>query len=361
MSNRAYSLALSKINGLGPVKYRKLIDYFGDAKKAWEGNLTEWKEALGGTPKIFKEITEFKKRFDIFEYEASVLTKGINYLTIDDNLYPKSLREIYDSPTVIFYKGTIREFSLNIAIVGSRSCSYYGREVAKHLAGQLAGKGINVVSGMARGIDSCAHIGALENFGYTTAVLGSGIDVIYPPENRKLAQKIAEEGVLLSEYHPGTPPDAVNFPARNRIISGLAQGVIVIEAAEKSGSLITVDFALEQGKEVFAVPGNINHGKSEGTNNLIKQGAKIVMDINCILEEFNLFSETQIGDETSLTAVESLIMKSLTDGPIFLDDLTDRTGLNTEELNSFLTIMEIKGLINQLPGKKIVKKSCFRC
>lgn len=213
--------------------------------------------------------------------------KNIQILTIKDEDYPYLLKQIYDPPSVIYIMGNKKILSQNgIAIVGSRNCSLYGQKIAKYLSYQLAKKGIHIISGLARGIDTFSHIGTLQAKGKTIAVLGSGLDVIYPPENAKLAEKIVESGgCLVSEYIVGTKPLGEHFPARNRIISGLASGVVVVEASEKSGSLITVDFALEQGKNVYAVPGNINSPNSLGTNSLIKQGAKIVTNVEDILED----------------------------------------------------------------------------
>ncbi|KUO52302.1 MAG: hypothetical protein APF76_04510 [Desulfitibacter sp. BRH_c19] len=364
MEKKSYYLAISKIKGIGPTRFELLLSYFGDAKKAWEADASEWSMALGGYNNISEEFVKVRGEMDILKYHEFVLSKGINYITIEDFDYPSLLKQIHDPPPVLFYRGELKKHKLNIAIVGSRKCSHYGKEVAKYLSIKLAEKGINVVSGMARGIDSHAHLGALSAGGYTTAVLGSGLDVIYPPENVGMYNRIVQTGLVISEYHPGVSPEAGNFPARNRIISGLSQGVIVIEAAAKSGSLITVDFALEQGRDVFAVPGNITSKNSKGTNNLIKQGAKIITDVDSILEEYienwNIEkspSLKRVNNNLCLTQQEELVLNSLDNEPTEIDVLCEKTGLKADELNSLLTLLELKGLISHIFGKRIVKSS----
>lgn len=362
MDNRLYYLGFSKIRGIGPARLEKLIIYFGDPKKAWEAEPAEWIKALGGYEKLSLEFSKTREKLNIKKYNELLLSMGIEYITIEDSQYPSLLRQIHDPPFILFYKGILKEHPLNIAIVGSRNCSNYGKEVTKYLSVNLAQRGINVISGMARGIDSHAHLGALSVGGYTTAVLGSGLDVIYPPENKGMFNKIIQNGLVISEYPPGVGPEAANFPARNRIISGLSQGVIVVEAAAKSGSLITVDFALEQGRDVFAVPGNITSKNSKGTNNLIKQGAKIITDIDSVLEEYicswGKDCETSINKcEIPLNKKEELILSFINDSPMEIDLLCVKTGLKPEELNSLLTLLEVKGLINQISGKKIIRNS----
>lgn len=359
MEKRAYYLVLSNVKGIGPARLQKLVSYFGDIENVWNADIYKWTEALGGHRKVAEEFVRIRSKIDIEKYHEYVLAKGMNYITINDPSYPSLLKQIYDPPQVLFFKGTLKKHPLNIAIVGSRSCSHYGKETAKYLANKLAERGVNVISGMARGIDTNAHLGTLIADGFTTAVLGSGLDVIYPPENKGLYDKITEGGVVISEYHPGTRPDGRNFPARNRIISGLSHGVIVIEAAEKSGSLITVDFALEQGRDVFAVPGNITSENSKGTNNLLKQGAKLVTDVDAIIEEYDgllVTNDKHLEDNKIATnEKEELILNILADNVMDIDYLCVKSGLQSAEINTLLTIMELKGLINQVSGKKIVR------
>ena len=362
MDNRLYYLKFSQIKGIGPVRLKMLVTYFGNLKKAWEAEPSEWGKALGGYAKVSEEFSETREKLNIKEYDEQLLSMGIEYTTIEDVHYPSLLKQIHDPPFILFYKGILKKHTLNIAIVGSRICSNYGKEVTKYLASKLAEEGVNVVSGMARGIDSHAHLGTLATGGYTTAVLGSGLDVIYPPENKGMFNKIIQDGLVISEFPPGMPPEAANFPARNRIISGLSQGVIVVEAAIKSGSLITADFALEQGRDVFAVPGNITSKNSKGTNNLIKQGAKIVTDVDSVLEEYadswSINNETGLHNrKINLNDKEEMILNLINDEPVEIEFLCIKTGLKSDELNSLLTLLEVKGLINQICGKKIIRTS----
>ncbi len=281
-----YWIWLSIIEKKNYTITRRLLDIYKTPEEISKLSKKEL-EQLEVEEQMIQEMTNPNYRRIVKAYMLYMKEKNIQILTIKDEDYPYLLKQIYDPPSVIYIMGNKKILSQNgIAIVGSRNCSLYGQKIAKHLSYQLAKKGIHIISGLARGIDTFSHIGTLQAKGKTIAVLGSGLDVIYPPENAKLAEKIVESGgCLVSEYIVGTKPLGEHFPARNRIISGLASGVVVVEASEKSGSLITVDFALEQGKNVYAVPGNINSPNSLGTNSLIKQGAKIVTSIEDILED----------------------------------------------------------------------------
>lgn len=281
-----YWIWLSIIEKKNYTITRRLLDIYKTPEEISKLSKKEL-EQLEVEEQMIQEMTNPNYRRIVKAYMLYMKEKNIQILTIKDEDYPYLLKQIYDPPSVIYIMGNKKILSQNgIAIVGSRNCSLYGQKIAKYLSYQLAKKGIHIISGLARGIDTFSHIGTLQAKGKTIAVLGSGLDVIYPPENAKLAEKIVESGgCLVSEYIVGTKPLGEHFPARNRIISGLASGVVVVEASEKSGSLITVDFALEQGKNVYAVPGNINSPNSLGTNSLIKQGAKIVTSIEDILED----------------------------------------------------------------------------
>ena len=281
-----YWIWLSIIEKKNYTITRRLLDIYKTPEEISKLSKKEL-EQLEVEEQMIQEMTNPNYRRIVKAYMLYMKEKNIQILTIKDEDYPYLLKQIYDPPSVIYIMGNKKILSQNgIAIVGSRNCSLYGQKIAKYLSYQLAKKGIHIISGLARGIDTFSHIGTLQAKGKTIAVLGSGLDVIYPPENAKLAEKIVESGgCLVSEYIVGTKPLGEHFPARNRIISGLASGVVVVEASEKSGSLITVDFALEQGKNVYAVPGNINSPNSLGTNALIKQGAKIVTSIEDILED----------------------------------------------------------------------------
>ncbi|HPD01412.1 MAG TPA: DNA-processing protein DprA, partial [Acetivibrio sp.] len=271
MNNKIkYWIWLSSVPGVGAVKSRKLLEHFKDIESVWnaKGDELVILPFLSRTDVINLTDEKIKKNADI--QLENILKHGIKAVTIEDDMYPVSLKNIYDPPIVLYMKGNIEKDEKFLAIVGSRRASSYGIKMAQTIAAELSKYGITVVSGMARGIDSYAHKGAIEAGGRTIAVLGCGLDIVYPSENKKLMENIISSGACVSEYLPGTSPIPGNFPARNRIISGISLGVIVIEAGERSGSLITADFALEQGREVFALPGNVNNYNSTGTNKLIK-------------------------------------------------------------------------------------------
>jgi DNA processing protein len=283
----------------------------------------------------------------------------------EDSEYPPLLKEIYDPPVVLYVKGRLEPPTrANIAIVGSRKTSYYGTEAARKFGFQLAGLGLTVVSGLARGIDSAAHGGALQARGRTVAVLGCGVDVIYPPENDKLYGQILEGGgAILSEFPMGAAPSRQTFPMRNRIVSGMSIGTLVVEAGRESGAMITANFANEQGRQVFAVPGRIDHALSRGCHRLIKDGAKLVDDVDDILSEFgHLFSvqrsATPAGEAKvviPLTGDQERILNALLDDETEIDQITARSGLPPAVVSAGLLMLEMKRLVKQLPGKRFVR------
>jgi DNA processing protein len=280
-----YWIALKSIAGIGNVNFPALVDKFGSLRAIFESPVHHLKETPGISSKTASAIANFKD-WDKVKGELELLKKtNVNIITYQDNLYPAKLLNVYDRPPYIYVCGTLNKDDVNIAIIGSRAASSYGKYTTERISRELALKGVTVVSGMARGIDSAAHRGALTVHGRTIAILGSGLDVIYPPENKKLFADIIQNGAVISEFPLGTPPRSANFPARNRIISGMSYGVVIVEAGEKSGSLITARLALEQGREVFAVPGSIDSAGSRGTNKLIKQGAKLIENTDDILED----------------------------------------------------------------------------
>ncbi len=288
MQDKKYWIWLSRIEGLGPIKIKQLLEIYKTPKIIWKLSKEELIKAKGIGEIIANQILDERYRKDLEQYIKYMEKYHIGMITILDEDYPRKLRNIYDAPVVLYYKGNRKLLSCNkvIAIVGCRNCSKYGENISTKFAHELAKEGICIISGMAKGIDSAAHIGALKEKGKTIAVLGSGLDRIYPSENLKLYNEILENrGVIITEYVIGTNANKMNFPARNRIISGLSDGVIVVEAKEKSGTLITVDFALEQGKDIFVIPGNITSNNSVGTNELIKQGARCVTCVEDILDE----------------------------------------------------------------------------
>lgn len=290
MEDKKYWIWLSRIEGLGCVRKNKLLKIYKTPEEIWKLSYEEIIGIDGFGEKIAKSILDCKYRKDLDKYIEFMKQNHIHIITIYDEEYPNKLRNIYDSPVTLYIKGNKDILNSNsIAIVGCRNCSNYGKEVSMKLAYDLAKENITIISGMAKGIDSNAHMGCLHAKGKTIAVLGSGLDRIYPKENIALYNEIISNGgAIVSEYVVGTTATRMNFPARNRIISGLSDGIIVVEAKEKSGTLITVDFALEQGKDIFVVPGNITSSNSVGTNELIKQGAKCVTSVKDILEEYSL-------------------------------------------------------------------------
>lgn len=300
-----------------------------------------------------------KKNINIEEEFEKVLKLGIKLITVEDPGYPSLLLEIFNRPPLLFAKGDlIKKQNFSVAIVGSRRATSYGRMVAEELARGLSQKGITVTSGLARGVDSAAHKGALEDEGGTIAVVGCGLDIIYPPENKKLFTEICEKGSVVSEFPLGTTPVSYNFPLRNRIISGISKGVVVVEASEKSGALITVDFALEQGREVFAVPGAIRSSQSKGANKLIKTGACLVENANDILEEFGFTiekSNKKYREESSFSKEEQTILEILESEPKQIDTIVEETQFSASKVASMLTLLEIKGFLKQDAGKNYIR------
>jgi DNA processing protein len=286
---------------------------------------------------------------------------GYSVICPEDRLYPERLRHAEDAPVVLYCHGNVCLLTMpTVAIVGSRAATSYGKRVSFELGRELARHGIGVVSGMAMGIDGEAHRGALAGGGKTIGILGCGIDVIYPHQHKKLFQEVAESGVLISEYPPGTPPDAFRFPERNRIISGIASGTVVVEASLKSGSLITARLALDQGRDVFAVPGRIDSAKSQGTHRLLQQGAKLVNSVNDILEEFDMAELSAAAEKSAhagackveLQEGEEKLLSCLDVYPVTIDELVQESGYDTSTVFQMLLRLELQGVIRQLPGQQ---------
>ncbi len=357
-----YWLALNKLKDIGPIKIKSLIERFGSAEAAWKADADLLKDVSGFGSATVKTFIDSRKEVDV-EKEARVLSehKDIKILTLPQNDYPENLKNIYDPPPVLYLKGNIPGKKA-IAIVGTRSASHYGLEIAERLAFELSNLGFTIVSGMAEGIDTAAHKGALRAGGSTVAVFGCGLDIIFPPSNRELSREIVEKGALVSEFSLGTPPDKWTFPRRNRIISGLSLGVIVVEGNYDSGAMITAKLALEQGREVFAVPGLIDSHKSKGPHWLIKQGAKLVESPDDVLEELKMIvpeiqkrqKEAEIAQEkdySSLSNKEIQLVEVLSNEPVHIDILSARSNLPIYEISSLLVQLEIKGFVKQIPGK----------
>jgi DNA processing protein len=350
-----YYIAISKVPGIGPARVRRLCDYFGSLEHAWRATLGDLLSA-GLDAKSAMSLVAMRRDADP-DSELERLGKiGARAITWESSDYPERLRPLDGMPPVLYVLGEFApQDAWAVAVVGTRKATAYGREAAARLCVGMAEAGITVVSGMARGIDTVAHRAALDAGGRTLAVLGSGLDVLYPPENRQMMRQIVEEGrgAVLTEYPLGTQPDAMNFPARNRIIAGLALGVLVVEAGEKSGALITVDFALEQGRDVFAVPGPITSRLSDGPNNLLKRGARCVTTAADILEELdmNLVTE-QVEAVRALPAdpTERMLLEYLQDSAQHIDDLTNKSGLPASTVSAVLTMMELKGMVRCMGG-----------
>lgn len=342
-------MALSQVKYLGPVKCFKLLKFFGSAEKIWSAAPEELKDSCCLDKLALDNLLAVRAK-PLPEGEWEKLQKqGIRLLTLSDDDYPLSLLQMPDPPPLLYVKGEIPEAPA-LAIVGSRKATFYGLGAAEQLAHDLAAQGVTVVSGMARGIDTAAHKGALKA-GKTIAVLGCGLDICYPPENKALYRLISEQGGIISEFPLGTKPDRGNFPRRNRIISGLAAGVLLVEAAEKSGSLITADYALEQGKEVFAVPGMITSRQSYGTNRLIQEGAKLVQKAEDILNELGIKKQAA-KNKVSLSSEEKLLLSIILEEARSIDELAAETKLPLPQIYKIMADLELKGCLVKLSSNK---------
>jgi DNA processing protein len=351
MDEKAYWIGFNLVKGIGAVRFQSLLDHFGDAESAWNSSTEELSQA-GLSEKILERFNELKSTIDLEKYWDSILRQGIRVLTWKDAEYPSHLKEIEQPPPVLYVRGEITvEDNWAVAIVGTRQVTAYGRQVTEELTSALVHNGVTVISGLARGVDAVAHNAALKAGGRTLAVLGSGVDKIYPPEHRQMADKILAQGALISDYAPGTPPESTNFPPRNRIISGLSMAVVVVEAGETSGALITADFAVEQGREVFAVPGNIMAPQSKGCNRLIANGARPMLKAEDVLEALDLtrnIERREVRRAIPTDATEAALLELLKLEPLHVDDIRAQSGLPIEKITSALTMMELKGMVRQV-------------
>jgi len=358
-----YWLALSLTPGVGSTLMRRLLDRFKTPEAVFHAPRKELLEIEGLGEKVAQEIRKGPLEKAV-EKELHLLREvGGRLITLKDEEYPKRLGDIYDPPALLYMRGELKkEDELAVSIVGSRKTTPYGRWFTEKVSQELARYGVTIVSGMARGIDGLAHWGAISGGGRTIAVLGCGVDVIYPSENRNLFAKIIDHGAILSEFPMGSPPEGGHFPRRNRIISGLSIGVVVVQANEKSGSLITAGYALEQGREVFAVPGNVGTETSRGTHRLIKEGAKLVESSEDILEEI-LPQWRREGEATpkveappDLPEEERVLYELLGETPLHIDVMIRESRLDPGKVSSILLNLELKGLVSQWPGKCFSKK-----
>ena len=372
-----YWIALKWVEGVGNVGFTTLLNAFGSPQQVFDAPFSMLKAVPGIGAKAARQIKDFSGWEKVEKELECARRTGVGIITSQDPLYPPCLSNIYDNPAYLYVKGSLRDDDINVAFVGSRMASAHGLFTTERLCRELALRGATIVSGMARGIDSAAHRGALAGRGRTIAVLGCGLDIVYPPENAKLLSDIAANGAVISEFPFGTPPNAPNFPARNRIISGISLGVVVVEAGEKSGSLITARIALEQGREVFAVPGSIDVSGSRGTNKLIKQGAKLIENIDDILEEIlpqtgrmpasvkthasrdgadSHPAKRETAPDMTFTENEKAVWQVISQIPVHIDQIITSTGRTAAEVLGSLLSLELKGAIEQKPGKIYVRK-----
>ncbi len=363
MSDLHYWLALNSLRDVGPVLTGRLLSAFGTPDNIFRAAGRELRGIEGIGESRARSISGFNEWDRIQNEIDSAKKNNIGLITINNSAYPESLKRIHAAPLVLYLNGRLEEADkYAVAIVGSRNATAYGIHIAEKMAFALASKGLTVISGMARGIDAASHRGALSAGGRTIAVLGSGVDVPYPSSNRGLMRAIIPKGAVISEFPLGTPPLRENFPVRNRIISALSLGVIVIEASLDSGSMITVGYALEQGKDVFAVPGNITSGTSKGTNSLIKKGAKLVESAEEVIDELSpqirgIIKEERLSaeqDESLLSGDEKSIFSYLGAEPKHIDVIVRETEITTGKALSLLLNLELKGVIRQTEGKHFV-------
>ena len=352
-----YWIGFSFIPGIGRVRLGQIENYFGNLEAAWNAPAGELKKAHLDES-IIHAVTTWRPRLSLDEEIEKMKRHGVQALTWHDEKYPARLKEIYDYPPILYVKGEILpEDEWCLAIVGTRLATAYGRQVTEEIATDLAHNKITVVSGLARGIDTIAHQAALEAGGRTIAVSACGLDIIYPIENSNLAKQIIEHGAIISEYPLGTKPKPEYFPRRNRILSGISLGVLVTEAGESSGALITADLALEQNRDVLAVPGSVLSPASYGTNHLIQQGAKLVQNCQDILEELNLRAVAQqleFKEIIPTSDTESLLLQKLSAEPSHIDEICAGSGLPVSTVSSTLAMMELKGLIKSIGSMKYV-------
>lgn len=354
---RMYWVGLNLVKGIGSVRFKALLDAFGSPEAAWNASPEAWMD-VGLSQKIVESFQRVRQGVSLDQISNRIQSLGVEVLTWDDTGYPRHLEEIDQPPPVLYVRGALLpEDEWAVAVVGTRRVTAYGRQVAEEVATALSQSGVTIVSGLARGIDSIAHQAAINAGGRTLAVLGNGVDQVYPPENRRLADQIMEHGALISDYPLGTQPDGINFPPRNRIISGLSIAVIIVEAGLTSGALITATFAAEQGRDVFAVPGNINAPQSQGTNRLIRDGAQPLLNPQDVLAALNLSMVTEhrtIRVALPSDPVEARLFKLLTHEPMHVDEIRAQADMPIETVSAALAMMELKGMVRQVGGMNYV-------
>ncbi len=360
LTEQAFLVALSQVTHIGPVRLGRLRDRFGTLDQAWRANERDLLSVLD--ERTCRAVLVARSKVDPAHVLEKLAGSGAQVVTVLDDDYPRLLREIPGPPPVLYFRGSLpAQDDVTIAMVGTRRSTSYGREATTRIASDLAAAGVTIVSGLAKGIDGFAHRAALEAGGRTIAVMASGVDIVYPPEHRQLAENIVEAGALISDYPPGTKPDAPNFPARNRIISGLSLATIVVEAPARSGALITVGFAADQGRDVYAVPGGIFSNASEGSNKLLRQGATPLTCAADLLDDLQL-SPAKAADEPEQTAFpmtddERAIYALVTAEPQHIDELAYSAGLTISQASALMTMLELKGLVANAGAQHFVATS----
>ncbi|OGQ35938.1 MAG: DNA protecting protein DprA [Deltaproteobacteria bacterium RIFCSPHIGHO2_12_FULL_43_9] len=353
-----YFVALNNAKHISPKLAHRLIEHFSSPEKIFSASREELQVIEGITSNALNSILNFTDHQQVIEEIARAESRGITLIPWGSEHYPELLSQIYDPPVLLYVKGSISpDDKIAIALVGARKASSYGLKAANRLASELAANKITLVSGMARGIDTEIHRTALKNGGRTIAVLGSGLEFIYPPENRELYNEISRSGAVISEFPLLTPPEPYNFPRRNRIISGLSLGTVVVEAGEKSGSLITARFALDQGREVFAVPGPIGEIGNTGTHRLIQDGAKLVQNTDDILTELNIPKISKETNITDLSDIEKLLLDKLEDESYSINSLAGVSGIPANAITAAMTKLELRGLVREIHGNRFVKET----
>ena len=362
---------LKQIPNIGNVRILNILKAFPNLEEIFKAKKSEFSGVEGITKAIAESIIQARNDLSVFERKFDLLIdkcerKNIKIITIKNEEYPKNLKKIFNAPVILFYKGELNPIDeYSIGVVGTRYNSEYGKNACVKIVEELANKRIPIISGLAKGIDCIAHNTALENGALTYAILGCGVDVIYPAENRKVYEAIESKGAIISEYEPGAKPDKGNFPDRNRIISGISLGVLVVETGLKGGSLLTTGYALDQNREVFAVPCSIFQKKFEGTNDMIKKGAaKLTSSAEDILDELDFRLKDYLSEEDfkptekilALNFCEKALYDVLTDEPIYIDEISEKSQLSISDCLVYLLSLEFKSLIRQLPGKRFVKR-----
>ncbi len=357
MSDVRFWLGFNLVPGVGPARFRRLVAYFGTAEAAWRAGPGEL-AAAGLDGKTIEQVVARRSRLDLDRELERIERSRIEVVTLVDAAYPPLLKQVPDAPPLLYVLGSLRPADqLALAVVGTRRASPYGKQVCERLVSEVAGRGVTIVSGLARGIDAVAHRAALDAGGRTIAVIGCGVDVVYPPEHAGLSREIAANGAVISDYPLGSTPDAGNFPARNRIISGMSRATLVVEAGETSGALITATYAVEQGRDVLAVPGSIFASGCIGTNRLIQQGAKLVQGVEDIFDELNV---TTVGQQLEFRAlapddpVERSLLAVLTGEPTHVDEIVRLVDLPVSTVSGALALLELKGMARHVGGMHYV-------